>query len=340
MGSSSAMAELKKLLIEHGVVLWRRKWLALAGVWAACVLGWAAVLMLPRSYEAHAQAFVDVNGLLNPLLKGIVLDNASTQSSDYLRQMIVSRPNLEEVVHSTGLDANKTTVQKEALLLSLERSVAVKAQGKNLFSISYTNHDPTTVKNVVEAMLTAVGTRVAAASRSGIEKAHGFLDDQIAGYEKQLREADQRRADFHKQYADYLADPVSGKPKLQTLQQQMLQAREFYDSALATRDSLVEQLKTVPEFRTVDIPTVAGNGRVVAASPEVRVAQARADLAQLQSKFTEQHPDVAAARRQVKDLETQAASGNLSSGKSTVPDATHEEIRLRLVQAETMLLAA
>jgi polysaccharide chain length determinant protein (PEP-CTERM system associated) len=335
MGSSSAIANLGKLVLEQVVIVWRRKWLAVAGIWVACLVGWASVLMLPRSYESDARVFVDTSGVLTPLLKGIVLDNPSTQTGDYLRQALVSRPNMEEVVHATGLDANRTAAQTSALILAMANRVSVKAGGKNLFSISYTNGDPVMVRNVLQSLLATVARRVTDTSRTSIDKAHGFLDDQIAGYEKQLREADQRRAEFHKQYADYFPDPVTGRPKLQMLQQQMLQARQYYDSAVATRDGLSEQLKTVPQYKTVDVPTIGANGRI-SASPEVRVAQARADLVELQSKFTEQYPDVATARRHVQDLEAQTMAGSLGR-RSVVPDTTHEQIRLRLVEAEAII---
>src|SRR5215471_20520461 len=128
MGGSSAVANLGKLVLEQVVIVWRRKWLAVAGIWVACIVGWAAVLLLPRSYESDARVFVDVNGLLTPLLKGIVLDNANAQTGDYLREALVSRPNMEEVVHATGLGANKTAAETSALILSMASRVSVKAQ--------------------------------------------------------------------------------------------------------------------------------------------------------------------------------------------------------------------
>src|SRR5262249_28123999 len=52
---------------------------------------------------------------------------------------------------------------------------------------------------------------------------------------------------------------------------------------------------------------------------------------------TEQHPDVVAARRHLRDLQAQLSSGDSSEGRSQVPNATHEQIRLRLVEAEARL---
>ena len=250
MNSASPMANIKILLMEQAITWWRHKWIALAACWVVCLAGWGAVMMMPRSYESDARAFVDVNGLLTPLLKGLVVDTTTLQTSDYLRQTLLSRPNLEEVIHLAQLDNGKTAAEKDALITKLTSEVAVRAQGKNLFTISYNNPRPVVAKNVVESLLTIFAEKAASSNRVEMEKARKFLDDQISAYEDQLRSSEQRRAEFRKKYADYLADPTSGMPKLAALQQQLAQARQNYAQALITRDSLQAQLKQVPQFRS------------------------------------------------------------------------------------------
>src|SRR5262249_3521386 len=145
---------------------------------------------------------------------------------------------------------------KDALIGRLATAVVVRAQGRNLFTISYSNSNPVVAKNLVESLLTIFAEKAASSNRVEMEKARKFLDDQIASYQEQLRTSEQKRADFRKQYAEYLADPISGMPKLQTLQQQLSQAKLSYDQALLTRESLIAQLKQVPQFR----PAIAATG--------------------------------------------------------------------------------
>src|SRR5258708_10245637 len=242
------MANLKVIFLESGVTLWRHKWIALAGCWLVCLLGWGAVMKMPRHYESDARAFVDVNGLLTPLLKGLVVDTNTAQNSDYLRQTLLSRPNLEQVLHLAMLDIGKTQAEKDALIAGLANQVQVKAQGKNLFTISYVNTDPVVAKNVVESLLTIFGEKAASSSRVEMEKAHKFLDDQIAAYEVSLRAAEQRRADFQKKYANYLAEPNSGVSKLQALRQASIHGNLAVNQAIATRANIASQLNQIPQF--------------------------------------------------------------------------------------------
>jgi polysaccharide chain length determinant protein (PEP-CTERM system associated) len=202
-------------------------------------------------------------------------------------------------------------------------------------------------KNIVEGLLTIFAERAASSSRVEMEKAHKFLDDQIAAYEKQLRDAEQRRADFRKKYADYLADPSSGMPRLQSLQQAMQQARTAYNQAIITRDSLEAQLKQVPQYRSIGASTIGADGKVVSGSAAARLEQAKVVLAALRLKFTDQHPDVIAARNQVADLEktanepvASAAAGTTPEAEGKQPNPTYDQIRLKLVDAQTIVPAA
>ena len=252
ISSSSPMTNLRVIFLESGVTLWRHKWIALAGCWLVCLLGWGAVMKMPRHYESDARAFVDVNGLLAPLLRGLVVDTNTVQNSDYLRQTLLSRPNLEQVLHLAQLDIGKSQSEKDVLIANLASQVQIKAglgaQAKNLFTISYVNTDPVVAKNVVESLLTIFGEKAASSSRVEMEKAHKFLDDQIAAYEVSLRAAEQRRADFQKKYANYLAEPNSGVSKLQALRQQSIQERLVLNQAIATRDNIAAQLKQIPQY--------------------------------------------------------------------------------------------
>ncbi len=355
----SSLSDVKLMLLEQWVSLRRHKWIALATCWVVCVLGWTGVMMLPRHYESDARAYVDVNGLLTPLLKGLVVDPNTNQTTDYLRRTLLSRPNLEQAMHLAQMDVGKSAAERDALVEKLTDDVNVQSQSRNLFTISYTAANPQTAKNLVDALLTIFAEKAASSNRVEMDKARKFLDDQIASYEEQLRAAEQRRADFRKQFADYLADPASGTPKLQVLQQELQQARLGYRQAQVTRDTLQAELKQVPQFQKVSAAQAQGGGGGAAGpsatSLPVRLAVAKVTLQNLRLKYTDQHPDVIAAKNEVADLEAQtaqaaqaaqaAANSDTDTSSTDTPmvqiqNPTYEQIRLRLVDSETRLPAA
>ncbi len=243
------------------------------------------------------------------------------------------------------LDIGKTQTEKDALIAGLANQVQVKAQGKNLFTISYVNGDPVVAKNVVESLLTIFGEKAASSSRVEMEKAHKFLDDQIAAYEVNMRAAEQRRADFQKKYANYLAEPNSGVGKLQALRQQSVQGRLALNQAVATRDNLDTQLKSIPQYLTVaSAPTLGPDGRIVAGTTAARLAQAKLALESLKTKYNDKHPDVIAGQKEIAKLEADLKEAPVTPEAMTaqqgLANPTYDAIRLKLVDAQTAVLVA
>src|SRR5271169_5876959 len=98
-------ANVRSLLIRYLTAMWRRRWAAILTCWIVCVAGWTAVVMVPRQYESQGRFYVDVDSLLTPVLSGIAIDANPAQHLDYLRNTLLSRPNLERVIHLANLDA-------------------------------------------------------------------------------------------------------------------------------------------------------------------------------------------------------------------------------------------
>jgi polysaccharide chain length determinant protein (PEP-CTERM system associated) len=331
--------QFRTLLLEQAINIWKHRWLALGVAWCLCVSGWIGVTLFPQRYEADAQAFVDVNGFLTPLLKGLVVETTPAQSEGYLRQTLLSRPNLEQVIVLADMGGpSMTPMKREQLVDSLGRDIKVTTQSNNLVSIAYTNSRPKVAKSVVDAMLTVFAEKAANSSRSEMEKAQAFLNEQIGQYEAQLRAAEKRRADFRKKNAKYFND--SGVARPDTLQQQSNQARQQYEEALATRNALLTQIAQVPQLLSVaSAPVVGESGQIVAASPQVRLAQAKRHLADLKLVYTEKHPDVVAAEKSVKDLE--AENGDVhrptGEGKQQISNPVYEQLRLKLADSQAQI---
>ena len=185
--------------------IWRRKWMAVAICWAVCLVGWPAVFFIPNTYETIARVYVDVDSMLTPLLRGLAVETNPLQQLDFMQRTLLSRPNLEQVIHLADLDSQaKTPEDKEELMTALAQEIRISLQGTNLFSIGYDDTDAVESKNVVKAVLTVFSETSAGNSRSEMDNARRFLEEQIANYEKQLRSAEQRRAEFKETYGDVL----------------------------------------------------------------------------------------------------------------------------------------
>ncbi len=188
-------------------MLWRQKWLAIGVAWLVCTVGWVAVAFMPTKYESSARVYLNADPLLTPLLHGLAADTNPTRHLDFLQRTLLSRPNLDQLVRMTDLDTTATTPEKkDALYQQLAGNVDIRPITPNLMTISYRDRDPQMAKNVVQSLLTIFAEKTAGSSRSEMDSAQRFLDEEIASYRDQLRAAEKRRADLARQYPDIVTD--------------------------------------------------------------------------------------------------------------------------------------
>ena len=128
--------------------LWRYKWLSIGLAWGICVIGWPIVALIPPRYESSTRVYVNADQLLTPLLKGISVDDNPLRQVEFLQRTLLSRPNLEQVIHLSDLDlasrAKASEGDKEDLLRRLARDVTITPQTANLMMITYRDRDPAT----------------------------------------------------------------------------------------------------------------------------------------------------------------------------------------------------
>jgi polysaccharide chain length determinant protein (PEP-CTERM system associated) len=331
------MESLSTTIFQYLHAIWRRKWMTAFAAWAICIVGWTVIAMMPSKYESSARVYVDADGLLGPLLRGIAVEVDPAQQLDVLQRTLLSRPNLEELIHMADLDSRaRTNADKEALIRALPDSIQIKPQTKNLFTISYDDTNPTVARNVVQALLTIFAENSTGQTRDQMNNAQKFLTDQIAGYEQQLRAAEQRRADFRAQHLDVLAG-AGATPELQNARQRAQDATNQLQDAIARRDALKAELGELPQSATVGGGTViAGTGPIA-----VQLADARSRLSQLRTQFTENYPDVVALKSQIADLESRLSSDKggtaTGGGRTTITSNVYEQVQVQLVEQQSQV---
>jgi polysaccharide chain length determinant protein (PEP-CTERM system associated) len=344
-----------ELALSYARQLWRHRWLSVAAAWAICAIGWPIIAFIPLKYESSARVYVNADQLLVPILNGIAVNDDPVRHVEYLQKTLLSRPNLEQVMHLSDLDISShgqdSPSYREETLQTLAREVVIKSQTSNLITITYRNIDPVVAKNVVNALLTVFSENSTGTNRGEMENAKRFLNLQIQAYEAQLRAAEKRRAEFHEKYMDLLPGLNGAVSRVDEGRAMVAKLALDVSDARSKRDSLQHELESVPKFLSVD---AAGPQVIVGGQPinsQSRLEAARAKLDELRSRFTEQHPDVVALRQQIAELEARSVKETPSSKetntiasssgrKSEITNSVYEQIKVRLVEAETALTSA
>ena len=316
--------ELRVLL--HGI--WNRRWIALAVAWGVAMLGWLGVALIPNSYQSKARVYVNTQSLLEDRMG--ITQVQSQQDLDRLRSTLASAENLEKVVRGTDLSQTVSGPRDiAAKITTLRENITVMAQADpSMIDISAVSADSTLsdganariAQQVVQKLIDIFQEENLSGDRRETKQSLAFLDEQIAGRAKQLEAADQRRVEFAQRYAGLLpgAGSISqrmdaARMEINTIESQLVQAQ----SALSAMNG---QLAGTPQT----LPGVGASGGPSA------LAQAQANLASMKARgWTNSHPDVIAAQREVEALRK---SGGGSGGGGGTPNPAY--LSIKSMQAE------
>jgi polysaccharide chain length determinant protein (PEP-CTERM system associated) len=338
------VTELYQLFFYYLNGLWKRRWIVLLVAWLVAIPGWLMVASMPSIYQSSARIYVDTFSVLQPLLRGIAIQNDVATQVQLMQQTLLSRPNLIEVARNTDYDlAARSEAQMEGVLTRLQGRTTVASDSQNIFTISYQDTDPVRAHSVVQALLTIFVESNLGRSRQDLDTAENFIERQIAEYETRLTEAEDRLARFKQENIDivlgegsYLSRATAAASRLQQLEQALAVAE-------AQRNHLRSELANIPETLPADLLNAGPPD-----DTERRIVEIEAQLRSMLSQYTEKHPDVITLRRQMESLlakqeaarqqrveaEEEMTPEEASFGE---PNPIYAQIRLRQIEIETQI---
>jgi polysaccharide chain length determinant protein (PEP-CTERM system associated) len=305
------MEELLEQLSAFARGMWRFRWHGLVVAWVVAVVGAIVVWRLPDRYEASARIYVDTQSILRPLMLGLAVQPNVDQQLQMLSRTLISRPNVEKLIHMANLDLKDASIpEQEALIESLTNKLSIKAVGRdNFYQLSYLDSNPEKARRVIQSLVSIFVESSLGASRKDTNSAKLFLDEQIKAYRAKLEEAETRLKEFRLRNIELQTS--SGKDsanRLTELSGLLEQAKLELREAETARDTARAQLAGKSVAAASGSASASVDSAALAlATPEIdaRLEAQRRHLDELLQRFTDQHPEVLSTRRLLKDLEEQ-----------------------------------
>ncbi|QNA98051.1 chain length-determining protein [Massilia sp. Se16.2.3] len=325
------MAEITALILNFLKAIGKYRWHAVTITWLVALIGWAIVLKLPNQYETTARVYVDTQSILKPLLSGMTSLPNLDQQVQFMRQTLISRPNVERVMRMTDLDVKaKDADEKEKMIDNLISKITIAGTERDdIYTISYKATDPKLGKDVVQSLLTIFVEGSFGGKKQESDKAVQFIDDQIRSYEEKLAAAEDKLKEF----------------KIKNMGLLPREGADFGSRVNAANDALSQaklELAEAEQSRNAIRRRMTGGstaGGTVMADPELesRIATAQKNLDTLRLQYTEQHPDIIATRRLLDQLQArkreEAKKGRPDPGAAASP--MMQQLNVSLSDAES-----
>jgi polysaccharide chain length determinant protein (PEP-CTERM system associated) len=337
------MQELLRQLFDHLRGMWRFRHVGLLTTWVVALLGWLVVLALPPVYQAASRVYVDTTAVLGPLLEGIAVEQNVQAQLNYVRQVMLSRPQLEVVARETDLDLNVITErERQEMLDRLRRNITIESvptggdgeDKSSLYALAVRDYDRGRALKTMQTLVNSFLESSLGGKRSNSDSAQRFLREQVAGYEKRLAESESRLAEFKRrnigivpgEKGDYVTRLQNETDQVQRLEAQLRIATQ-------RRAELGRQMSGERLY----VPGAAGG----TAEGSSRVLEAQKRLDELLLRYTDKHPEVVAARETVERLRQrevealaalQRGQGGAVAGMTANP--VYQQIQLQVNQTD------
>lgn len=219
-----------------------------------------------------------------------------------LREMLYARPRLEKIIRK--FDLYRDIRERYGVVDAVDEfreDIGFRAPGSDTYTISYEGTSPEQARNVAAALAASLMEEESGLKRAKAVLTRDFLSREKERTEKTLKDAETGLAQFLADHPTFALDSMLLMPgALPT--GAAIRAAETQNAAQASaggaRTTRVYRRSASGAPQAVDVPAIAVPEELSAerARAQAAFAAAQSDLAQKLARFTDQHPDVQAAR--------------------------------------------
>ena len=333
------MEDLISDLLLHIRGIWKYRWYAVGVTWVLALAGWATVYTMPNDYQTRARVYVDTQSILKPLLSGMTSVPNVEQQVSIMSRTLLSRPNVERIMRMTDLDVKATDArQKEAIIDQLMSNIKITGTSSHdIYTITYNHRDPKLVRDVVQSLLTIFVEGSFKGKKNDSQQAVQFIDEQIRSYEARLVAAENTVKEFKLRNsgllprlgADYSAQLAAAGDALGTAKLELAEAEQ-------TRLAIAAQIRG-------DAPKGGAKLRISNPELDARIDTINKNLDTLRLQYTEQHPDIVAARRLLSQLEARKLEESKHPFSESDPGRNYspmlQQLKVALTEADARIAA-
>jgi len=221
-------------------------------------------------------------------------DNSTKPRLLTIRQEILSRTRLEQVIKELNPYPERAgQAAVTDILESMRAAVSIKVKGEDAFTIEYVHRSPSMAQAVANRLAGLFIEETMRAREEQVTSAVSFIEAQLADARRELELKEQALRQFKEARMGSLPEQTGSN--LATLQRLQLEQQ----SLAASLQSARQRLTTLDQASTDAGPTPGPATR----HEQSELSTLRARLAELQERYTREHPDIQAVQARIARLE-------------------------------------
>jgi polysaccharide biosynthesis transport protein len=305
------MEDYQLTLADYIAILRRRAWLIVGSFFGTLLLGGAVTLLLPPVYRATGSILIESQQIPTDLVQDSVTSYAD-ERIEVIKQRVMTRDNLLRIIRKYNLFADEgPTFTPSDQIDEMRKTIVVnlvnanvrqdrKGSGTIAFSLSFEHRRPEVAQSVANDLVTLFLDENVKVRTQRATQTTEFLTQEADKLKKDLVALETQIATYKQEHGNALPENVAfGLAAMQRLEGDL----RALDRDYAATEQDLRSLEGDRE--------AAANGQLEVAGGTTSLAElqrARADVVRLSAIYTENHPDLKAAKRKVDSLEEAAAA--------------------------------
>lgn len=340
--------DLSQLLRDYLAMAWRQKVWVVVPLFVGILISGILIVKLPKVYRSSTLILVEAQKVPEEYVKSAVSGTVEGRLST-IQQQIMSRSLLEKIVNKFGLyPENSEKVITEEIIGRMRNNIDVKttvARNNNIeaFSLSFEGENPTMVMNVTNELASLFIEENLKIREQMVEGTTEFLDNELKSLKETLELQEARIGEFKRTHMGELPQQLEANLRSLDRIQSDLLATQLAKRAAQDRKMVLEKTIELTKQRIeeaakqrgeIDDETLRRSGISVPSTEKppsplmLKLIQRKADLANLQTEYKENYPDIIMLKREILDLEDQIAQTEMNQ-MATLPSGSSEGDRGR-----------
>src|ERR1035437_5940827 len=287
---------------DYWAMVVRRRWWILGPLFFGWLLVFASAWVIPAKYASESVVLVEPP----KVPKDLVAPNVQVDLADRVQSMstqVLSRTRLLDLIkkfnlYSSYADSPDDQVEKMRADVKFELVQAPTGNKQTelvAFKMAYKAPDPATAQKVNAALTSFFVDENVRASQEQSEATTHFLDSQVRAIGQTLTDEEAKVRAYEAQHNGSLPKQLQSNIQiLNGIQSQLQAAQSSHERALQQQTYLSSMQK---QYETM------GDSADVPSSLEGQLEGARAQLADLRARYTDDHPDIRKLKQTIAGLE-------------------------------------
>jgi len=285
---------------DYLAIVKRRRWQILLPVVIIPLLALGATFVIPPRFLSQTLVLIQQQKVPDDFVKPVLTEDLNARLAS-MREQILSRTRLQPIIERLGLYSKEPTI--ELRLDAMRKAISVKpiqsqmtiTNGLPGFFISFSTDNARTAQQVcgeITSMFLSENLRAREQSAQGTTD---FLKGQLEDAKRSLDEQDARLAEFQRKYIGELPGQESSNVNMLTSLNTQLDAATQNLSRMQQDKTYLEAMITAQQSNAAEMDKGGASPQVI----EGELHKMEVQAAELEARYTPDHPDVVKMHRQI-----------------------------------------